>query len=45
MSDKPKDETLRRKARRAAYAKLANRPLDDIDVTIRERIVRGEAQL
>ena len=46
MSDKPKTETLRLKARRAAYAKLAHRPLlDNIEVTIRERIIRGERQL
>lgn len=45
MSDKDKAETLRIKARRAAFAKLQHRPFLDIDIVIRERIVRGEKQL
>ena len=45
MSDKPKAETLRLKVRRAALAKLEHRPLDQIDVVIRDRIKRGVSQL
>ena len=43
MSDKPKEESLRLRARRAAFARLNHR--HEIDIVIRERIVKGEQHL
>lgn len=45
MSDKPKEETLRRKTRRAAMDRLASRPLDHITLEIRQHIKDGERHL
>jgi hypothetical protein len=45
MTNKPKTETLRLRARRAAMARLEHRPLDHISVEIRDLIKNGERHL